>query len=113
MRAAVELFQRLLLESDSLVLRSDCPVPFVTNYATALLLEGNVRGASVVLHELRREAHPAARRLRDAVASWRGRLSWWARLQYSLYGVVSVPITLDFPPGELCFPEPDVPRRAA
>lgn len=112
-REAVELFRGLVLQGDSLSLADEVPPGFVTNFATALVLENNVKGALLVLGELHLDAYAAVGHLRDAIARWRAGLSWRARLSYSMYGTVHGPIDLGGPPGELVMPPAGVPTHAA
>src|SRR5262249_577514 len=98
---------------------------FKTNYATALLLSGNIAGGLRALDEVRDEQCPAVGRLREAVRRWERNLTFWQRVNWWLGGEPDRPLTLDFPPGDLesggrgpgpaCVPGPlrCVPRRPA
>ncbi len=72
------------------------------NYATALLLSGNISGCQGALRDLFREEHPSIDRLRGALAKWRKSQGLWRRLLMAVgvepYGARVVP---DSPPGEL------------
>ncbi|HEY1376983.1 MAG TPA: hypothetical protein VGF55_09320, partial [Gemmataceae bacterium] len=63
-RRAIGLFRGLVLGPGGLVLRRDVPTAFKTNFATALLMDGNVPGCTGVLAEVREDDHPAVRKLR-------------------------------------------------
>ncbi len=112
-RSPIGVYQQLVLHPGSINLRLDVPPVLVTNFATALLLEGNVTGCSVILRELGDDVHPAVVRLRAAIDRWRSQLGWWERLQFSLYGAAKRPVDLGTEVGELLLPQPDRPRRAA
>ena len=86
--AAVDLYRALLVEDDTVFLNLDRPTHFITNYATALLLEQNVAGCLSTLEELKQEENPMVRVLRGAIRQWRRELGWWGRLLLALSGVV-------------------------
>src|SRR5690349_864375 len=67
---AIELFRHLVLAPGGLVLKSDVPTAFKVNFATALLLDGNLTGCTSVLGEIREEQHPAVQKLRAAIRRW-------------------------------------------
>ncbi|MCB9854987.1 MAG: hypothetical protein H6818_04810 [Phycisphaerales bacterium] len=99
---AVSLFRSLTTNDTGLFLKKDAPIIFKTNYATALLLNGNVTGALVVLKEINDETHPGVVRLRTAIARWRKTLSLPRRVWMCLAGgSPEKPIALDWVPGEL------------
>jgi len=110
---ATALYQRLVLDGDSIALRDDRPTAFVTNFALALLLGGNPRGCLVTLHDLDREDDDGVRRIRACVERWRAGLGAWRRMLFGLYGTVDRAILVDWAAGELVFPSPVTPPRAA
>jgi len=99
-KVAVDLFRGLVLGA-GLVLRKDVPAVFKTNYATALLLSGNVDGCLVALEAVGDEQSPAVQRLQEAVGRWQQRLTIWQKLNWWMGGQPDCPVTLDFPPGDL------------
>lgn len=99
---AIDLYRRLVLRKDSVCFRSDVPVVFKTNFATALLLSRNVSGCEAVLEELGNDSSPEVVKLRAALSRWRHSLNWVRRLLLALHGAPSrQSIPLDFPPGDL------------
>jgi hypothetical protein len=99
-KVAVDLFRGLVLGA-GLLLRKDVPAVFKTNYATALLLSGNVDGCLVALGEVGDEQSPTVQRLREAVRRWQQRLTIWQKLNWWMGGQPDCPVTLDFLPGDL------------
>ena len=96
---AVPIYRMLLL-SGGVTLREDAPETFKANFATALMLSGNIDGGLAVLGELGKSTNPAVARLRQTVAQWRKSLNPARRL-LSLLGVSpQKPMVLDYPPGE-------------
>jgi hypothetical protein len=100
LQIAVEVFRGLVLQGD-LVLRTDLPTVFLTNYATALLLADNLSGCLRTLDEIRDSHHPAVQRLQGAVRRWREGLTFWQRLRWRFGGEPDRAVALDYPPGNL------------
>jgi hypothetical protein len=98
---AVDLFRGLVLGAGGLCLRQDVPTVFQTNFATALLLAGNLSGFLSALADTHDKGHPAVQRLAAAVGKWRAGLSFWEKVRWYLGGEVGRPVTLDCPPGDL------------
>jgi hypothetical protein len=98
---AIELFRGLVLGPGGLVLRRDVPTAFKTNFATALLMDGNVAGCTSVLASLREEDHPAVRKLRAAVRRWQEAMSLWERVCWHFGSPPNRPVELGFEPGDL------------
>jgi len=98
--AAVALYRKLLLSS-GVLMRQDAPAQFKSNFAAALLMTGNLSGATALLDELRGTDDPGARRLRDALGRWRRSLSPWRRGLAAIGIPPQGPIALDYAPGEL------------
>jgi hypothetical protein len=81
--------------------RKETPTAFKINFATALLLDGNVSGCVRLLGEMNEEDHPEVQKLRAAIRQWEKRLPLWRRLCWYLGDDPSTPVTLDFEPGTL------------
>jgi hypothetical protein len=96
---AIQSLRTLVLSG--LFIRPDLPVPFKTNYATALLASGDLNGCLNVLAEINHEDEPAVQRLRSAIRAWKSRLSLWQKLWWSVGGDVHRPVEIDFPLGNL------------
>jgi hypothetical protein len=99
-KAAVDTFRGLVLAAGGLILREDVPTVFKVNFATALLADGNLSGGLRVLDEIREE-HPAVREMRDAVRRWKGGMTLWQKLWWSVGGQPPRPLVLDFALGRL------------
>jgi hypothetical protein len=98
---AVTLFRSLALAANQVNLRPDAPLHFKTNFATALLLSGHLRGCEDVLAELHDDDHPLVARLLQAIDRWKASLTFWQRLRHWLGGDLAVEVKLDFPPGDV------------
>lgn len=103
-REAIDLYRDIVLHGDALNLDLAQPAIFLTNFATALLLDRNVTGCRSALSELRQDDHPSVVRLLEFIGRWKKGLSWWHRFLFITYGEVRRPVVVDFPPGELVFP---------
>lgn len=82
-------------------LKDDVPDKFRINFATALLLRGNVSGCKQLLKELSDRKSPRLQRLRAAIKAWKKTLSIWQRLDLVLGGEPKRVVELDFEPGEV------------
>jgi hypothetical protein len=100
-RRAIELFRGLVLAPGGLVLRPDVPTTFKTNFATALLMDGNIAGCTSVLSDVREEEHPAVRKLRAAIRRWKEGMSFWEKVSWHLGSAPDRAVELGFDPGEL------------
>jgi hypothetical protein len=98
-RVAVDALRGLVLSG--LFLRDNVPAVFKTNFATALIADGNLSGGLRTLNEVQDEDHPAVREVRDAVRRWEGSMTFWQRLWCLLGGQPPRPFVLDFQPGRL------------
>jgi hypothetical protein len=99
---AIDVYRDLVIGAGGVCLRPNCHPTFVANYATALLLSGNINGCIAALNEVRSRETPLALRLQTAIAQWKRSLSWTQRLLFAIYNVEPKrPLALDFPPGEL------------
>ncbi len=99
--AAVEIYRDLLVIPGGVSLKLNAPVHHKVNYATALLLAGNISGCRTILDDLRYEQHPSVARLRGAIAAWKRTLGLLERVRCALLGEATRPVKLDFPPGEV------------
>jgi hypothetical protein len=97
---AAKVLRDLVYPSTSFAMARDVPEVAKTNLATALLLSQGVDGCQAVLSQLNNRVNPTVIRLQAAIAAWKRRLSLFQRLQ-CLWGTPNVPVSLDFPPGEL------------
>jgi hypothetical protein len=98
--AAVDTLRGLAV-ARHLSLKPDAPTVFKVNFATALLLSGNVSGGLGALAEVRDEQHPMVQKLRTAIERWKASMGFWQRLNWRMGGEIEHPFTLDFPPGEV------------
>ncbi|MBN2582035.1 MAG: hypothetical protein JXL80_03135 [Planctomycetes bacterium] len=97
---AIPIYRRLLLTS-GVIMRQDAPVMFRVNFATALLMTGNLDGTEAILTELRHSDDPGAIRLRETIARWRQSLRPLRRLLAAMGMPPEGAIPLDFPPGRV------------
>jgi hypothetical protein len=98
--AAVDTLRGLAV-ARHLSLKPEAPTLFKVNFATALLLSGNVSGGLGALVEVRDEQHPTVQKLRAAVERWKASMGFWKRLNWRMGGEIEHPFTLDFPPGDV------------
>lgn len=99
---AVELYRGMVLSGGGVCFRPDALPRAMTNYATALLLSGNVAGCLSALQENNSGSSAEAARLREAVAKWKRSLGAFRRLMVALSGPpLDTRIPLDFPPGDI------------
>ena len=113
--AALPILAKLIFQEESATcLNSDLPTAFVTNFATAMLMERQVGGCLSALAQLTEPEHPTVQRLRAALTRYSRSLGLWDRLLYTVYEIVKTPIPLDWAPGELAYPQLAVaPQRVA
>jgi len=98
---AIRLLRQLVLPNEVFSIPPDIPDTYKLNFATALLMEGNIDGCLNALSALQNRDHPTAKALRSALDRWRKGLSFGQRFKLSMGSVPDVPIALGFPPGEL------------
>lgn len=99
---AVEVYRNLCVNQSGFCLKPDLPTVFKTNYATALLLAGNVSGCLSILQEIDDNQNAGVQRVRAAIQRWRRSLTWWERLWFNISGEQPAkPVPADFQPGEL------------
>jgi len=99
--AAVQVFRELVFPRGAFTIPDETPTVLRTNYATALLLAGNVVVGGTLLREVPDRHHPAVVRLKGAVRQWRRSLGWLRRLMLYVGGSPGRPFVTDFPPGDL------------
>jgi hypothetical protein len=97
---AVDLLRGLVVGT-ALSLRSDVPPYFKTNFATALLLSGNLEGCLSALADVRDEGHEQVRQLRDAIRVWKAGLPFLERMRLLFGGEPRLPIPMPYPPGTI------------
>jgi Flp pilus assembly protein TadD len=97
---ALELFRSLALNESSLLLKPDIPTEVKTNFAMALLLDGEIFGAADVLHECEDPCHPSVAKLIATIARWKESLTPLQRLLWHLGSQIEKPIELQEPPGD-------------
>lgn len=97
---ALRVFRSLVLAPGSTWMKRDLPVVFCTNFCTVLLLAGHPAGCFDALSEIADRNHPSVVRLRQTLDRWQRTLPFWSWLIWKLGSDPSVPITLDFAPGE-------------
>ncbi|MFG0332570.1 MAG: hypothetical protein ACF8TS_04325 [Maioricimonas sp. JB049] len=92
---------RSLAVTGGITLRTDAPLEYQINFATALAMSGNAQGAVSILDSINREEDPRIRRLREAIAAWQKQLTFWKWIQWKGGMAVEQPVSFDFEPGEL------------
>lgn len=95
---ATQHFRHLVFRS-GVGLAPDAPADYKVNYATALLLSGNLPGCNTVLNEVYEKAHPGMQQLKAAIRRWKQSLSFGQRLTMLIGVQPSTPVTLDYAPG--------------
>jgi hypothetical protein len=98
---SVALYRWLVLNPGQSLVRRDRPAYFKTNFATALLVAGNVDGCLHVLHQIHEDS-PRIRQLREAISQWEAALTYWQKLDWWINRCVpsNRPVTIHFEPGE-------------
>ncbi|MCO6435548.1 MAG: hypothetical protein J5J06_00495 [Phycisphaerae bacterium] len=97
---ALELYRGMVLHNGGLDIRPEALPSAKINFATALLLSGNVSGCEDALESTGMDGEGVAR-LRGAIANWRANLGFVRRWLVKLYGTNNEKVVLSFPPGEL------------
>ena len=85
---ALTIFRDLAFPDNSICMDHETPVPFRTNFITALLFLGSFSVALSSLNGLSDEQHPAASRLRESVRQWKSRQTTLKKVLFAvgLYG---------------------------
>lgn len=99
--AAVSLFREIVFKAGCVWVRPDAPTCCKVNFATSLLLTGNMEGGIDVLREAVDESFPAVQRLRMCLRRWKSHFPLWKKIVWALgLGPANqAPFTLDFQPG--------------
>ena len=99
---AIVVLRGIVLEPAGAWIRTDVPLIYQTNFATALLLGGQPNGCVELLGQITEQEHPAVKRLHEAVARWERTLSWWDYLNWKVGRINPrrVAVQLDFAPGD-------------
>jgi hypothetical protein len=97
---AIEVLRDLVFGPGGLAVRPDADPVFQANYATALLLDGNVEGFWGILGGIRDRSHPAVAKLDEAVRRWKAGMTFWQRVGSAL-GLGGPQFAISFPPGHL------------
>ncbi|TVP96980.1 MAG: tetratricopeptide repeat protein [Planctomycetaceae bacterium] len=99
---ALRIFRSLVLKPGCTWERSDVPLRYRRNFATALLMAGIPSGCREVLSALPDQSDPRTRQLLAAIARWERSLSFFKRWDFRINKIepkgCTVPI--DFEPGE-------------
>ena len=95
---ATKIFRHLVFQSN-VGMDPNAPAEFKINYATALLLSGNLPGCNTVINEIYDKSHPGLAQLKEGIRKWKQSLSLGHRLTMLVGVQPSKPVTLDFPPG--------------
>jgi len=98
---ALTVFRPLAMSGGGFVLHSDSLAKYKINFATTLLLLGQVCGCEGALREVGHEDDPQVRRLRQAIARWKKSLGRWERAQWWFGSPLETPVHLDDPLGEV------------
>jgi hypothetical protein len=98
---AMELLRGRVLAASSVCLRGDIPPALAVNFATALLLMGNVDGCVSALHDIKDQQHAGVRQLNAAIADWRRGLTFGQKVRLWFGSAPIRPVELGFPPGVL------------
>ena len=99
---AITVFRDLALMSGGVCLRTDAPLTFKTNFATALLMANNVSGCLTILHELRDEKDETIENLWSAIRKWEAGMSTTQGILWRFFQTApNRPIVLDFVPGDM------------
>jgi Flp pilus assembly protein TadD len=99
---ALRILNPLVFPHGGMMVDPAAPIQVKVNYATALLLSGNLPGCTSALAELRDEKAPSVEKLRQAIARWRKSQGLLRRLTMALgMEPYNAKVTLDYPPGDI------------
>lgn len=101
---ALQQFRTLTLAPGCTWMKPGLPAIYQVNFATTLLISGRRAGCLSALYEIDDQSHPSVLRLRGAIERWQRSLSWSQWLLWKIGVEPSLPVALDFPPGELIDP---------
>jgi hypothetical protein len=98
---AVHLLRPLVFDTNNLTLKSGIPDHVVLNFATSLLLSGNVSGCREMLASIKDPSHEGVQLIRGRIQLWEKSLSLLKWLDLKIFGIehVSGPFPIDFVPG--------------
>jgi len=97
---AVEMLKGLVVTS-GVCFRNDVPAVFLTNFATALLMIGNVSGCESALAAVPDQRDPCVQQLRNAIRQWWASVSFWQKMRWYWGDQPDRPVAFDFPPGRI------------
>lgn len=102
-KAAMPVLRELVYNAGSVWVRPEAPTPHKVNFATALLLTGNLVGCKDMLAQAMDDQHPGVMRMRACLRRWEKGLTWWQWLNWKFGGVSESmgQVPLDFEPGLL------------
>lgn len=98
---AIQWYRATLLRSGSITMRSDLPTYLKTNFATALLLAGQIEGCISALTEAQDDRNPVVVRLQSNLKKWAKQLTMgqWLSWKFGTLDPAHANVTLDFAPG--------------
>lgn len=113
---ALQFFRGMLLRAGCVIIRPDLPTYLKGNYATALLMAGQVEGCLQTLTAADDERSPIVIRLRQCLRAWEKRLTLgqWFGWKFGTFSPGPGAVPLDFLPG--VFADglvEDLPKRPA
>jgi len=102
---ALRIFRGFVLGSGGVSERSDSPAIYKRNFATTLLLAGQVAGCLDTLRNSGDPEHPRAVEIRTAIKRWERSLSFFRRWDWKLNQIEprNRRVEIDFVPGEFEF----------
>jgi hypothetical protein len=100
-KRAADLLRTLAGGPGGVTLRTDAPLVFKTNFATALLAGGQVAGCLGVLREISDEQNLTVQALRTAIDQWKKTLSLWQRLKWAVGDFPEHPLSVPGIAGDL------------
>lgn len=100
----LRILRSLVLQPGCMWMKKDLPTVYKTNFSTALLLSQRPVGACNTLAEIGDSGHPSVDRLWRALRTWESHLPWMQWLNWKLSIDPSLPVTIDFAPGDFVEP---------
>ncbi|MEW4565225.1 hypothetical protein AB1K70_22060 [Bremerella sp. JC770] len=100
---AVSVYREIVFKQGCVWVRPEIPTIYKVNFATALLLAGQIEGGLSVLGQAMDEGHPGVVRLRQSIRRWKQSFTLWQRIMWLFGGMndAKSPLELDFLPGIL------------
>lgn len=101
--AAVTHYREIVFKPGCSWVRPELPTAYKVNFATALLMSGNISGCVGVLNEAMDPTNPGVQRLRACIRRWERGLTFWQRLNWMCGWTddLNSQVLLDFEPGLL------------